>query len=55
MNIQIAYVSRNEDVWYVDLGASNHMTSQGEWFREMGYMDMPSYMETCDDPAHPFL
>ena len=23
------------DVWYVDLGASNHMTSHGEWFGEM--------------------
>ena len=24
-----------ENVWYVDLGASNHMTGHGEWFKEM--------------------
>ena len=33
-------VSRNvskcsENVWYVDLGASNHMTSHGEWFKDL--------------------
>jgi len=27
--------SCKEDVWYVDSGASNHMTSHGEWFKEM--------------------
>ena len=24
-----------DDVWYVDSGASNHMTSHDEWFGEM--------------------
>ena len=26
---------RQDDVWYVDSGASSHMTSHGEWFGEM--------------------
>ena len=34
-NAMTADVHANEDVWYVDSGASNHMTSHGEWFREM--------------------
>jgi hypothetical protein len=24
----------DNNVWYVDSGASNHMTSHGEWFRD---------------------
>lgn len=28
------------DVWYVDFGASNHMTIHGEWFRESIWRDM---------------
>lgn len=24
-----------ENVWYVDSGASNHMSSHGEWFKDM--------------------
>ena len=32
MNID---VHASDSVWYVDSGASNHMTSHGEWFIEM--------------------
>ena len=31
MNTMIAENPTKDDVWYVDLGASNHMTSRGEW------------------------
>ena len=27
--------SNTKDVWFVDLGASNHMTSHQEWFRDL--------------------
>jgi hypothetical protein len=40
-NSMIRSVSNN-NVWYVDSGTSNHMTSHGEWF-----------METGDDTTHP--
>ncbi|MCO5604337.1 hypothetical protein L7F22_058502 [Adiantum nelumboides] len=33
-------------------GASNHMTSHGEWFKEMKQLDGPSYVKTGDDLAH---
>ena len=32
---------RGDDVWYVDSGASNHMTSHVEWFRDMQSLDNP--------------
>ena len=53
MNAVTADVSTKDDVWYVDLGASNHMTSQGEWFRELKDPKTPGYVETGDDTAHP--
>ncbi|MCO5564511.1 hypothetical protein L7F22_018172 [Adiantum nelumboides] len=34
-------------------GASNHMTSHGEWFKEMRQLDGPSYVETGDGSTHP--
>ena len=46
-------VSQSSDVWYVDSGASNHMTSHGEWFGEMQKLQKPGYVETGDDSAHP--
>ena len=42
-----------DDVWYVDLGASNHMTTRGNWFKELDAMRTPSYVETGDDTVHP--
>ena len=38
-NSMSAYTSTSalnpEDVWFVDYGASDHMTSHKEWFREL--------------------
>ena len=42
-----------ENVWYVDSGASNHMTGHGEWFKEMQNLEQPGYVEIGDDTAHP--
>ena len=42
-----------DDIWYVDLGASNHMTSHGEWFKDMRNPEKPGYVETGDDTTHP--
>ncbi len=41
-NLLIKGVSDN-NVWYVDSGASNHMTSHGEWFRNKGFEDIKVY------------
>ena len=38
-----------EDVWFVDSGASNHMTSHKEWFLELREPERPGYVETGDD------
>ena len=36
MNSVVENVSNCGDtLWYVDLGALNHMTSHGKWFKEM--------------------
>ncbi len=35
-----------------DFGASNHMTSHGEWFRDT--RDLKTrFVKTCDDTTHP--
>ena len=44
---------RRDDVWYVDSGASNHMTSHAEWFNALRSPKKPRYVETGDDTAHP--
>ncbi|MCO5560206.1 hypothetical protein L7F22_013816 [Adiantum nelumboides] len=48
-----ANVHAGDSVWYVDSSASNHMTSHGEWFKEMKQLDGPGYVETGDNSAHP--
>ncbi|WP_139158356.1 DDE-type integrase/transposase/recombinase, partial [Enterobacter cloacae complex sp. GF14B] len=53
MNTMTAENSTQDDVWYVDSGASNHMTSRGEWFRDMRKPDVSGYVQTGDDTAHP--
>ena len=53
VNAMTADVHASEDVWYVGSGASNHMTSRGEWFRDMKELNAPGYVETGDDIAHP--
>jgi hypothetical protein len=37
----------------VDFGASNHMTSHGEWFRNTKDLKTPGFVETRDDTTHP--
>ncbi len=51
-NSMIGGVSDN-NVWYVDFGASNHMTSHGEWFRNTKELKTPGFVETGDDTTHP--
>jgi hypothetical protein len=47
LNIEATNVSRNADnVWYVDSGASNHMTYHGEWFRDVKNLEKLGYLET---------
>ena len=45
VNAMTADIHASEDVWYVDSGASNHMTSRGEWFRDMKELNAPGYVE----------
>ncbi len=47
-NLMIGGVSNN-NVWYVDFETSNHMTSHGEWFRDIKDLKTPRFMETRDD------
>ena len=42
-----------DDIWYVDLGASNHMTSHDEWFGELRDLENPGYVQIGDDSCHP--
>jgi hypothetical protein len=54
LNTVAANVSTNVDnVWYVDSGASNHMTHHGEWFRDVKNLEKPGYVEMGDDTTHP--
>ncbi len=43
----------DNNVWYVDFGASNHMISHGEWFRDTRDLKTPGFVKTCDDTTHP--
>jgi hypothetical protein len=43
----------DNNVWYVDSGASNHMTSHREWFRNTRDLKAPRFVETSDDTTHP--
>jgi hypothetical protein len=43
----------NNNVWYVDSRASNHMTSHGKWFRNPRVLKTPRFVKTCDDTTHP--
>ncbi len=51
-NSMIRGISDN-NVWYVDSGASNHMTSHGKWFRDTKDLKTPGFVETSDDTTHP--
>ena len=41
------------DVWYVDSGASNHMTCHKEWFSYLKKQMQPGVVATGDDTPHP--
>jgi hypothetical protein len=51
-NSMIGGVSNN-NVWYVDSRASNHMTGHGEWFRDAKNLKTLGFVETGDDTTHP--
>jgi len=51
-NSMIGGVSDN-NVWYVDFGASNHMTNNEKWFRDTKDLKTPSFVEIGDDTTHP--
>ena len=53
MNTMTAKNPTKNDVCSVDLGASNHMTSCGEWFRDMRKLEVSGFVQTRDDIAHP--
>jgi hypothetical protein len=44
----------DNNVWYVDSGVSNHMTSHGEWFRDTKDFKTLGFVETSDDTTHPW-
>ena len=44
-----------DNAWYVDLGASNHMTGHGEWFKEMQTLERPCFVENGNYTAHPIV
>jgi hypothetical protein len=43
----------DNNVWYVDSRASNHMNSHGEWFRDTRDLKTLGFVETSDDITHP--
>jgi len=51
-NSMIGGVSNN-NVWYVDSKALNHMISHGEWFRDTKDLKTLGFVETGDDTTHP--
>jgi len=42
----------DNNVWYVDSEASNHMTSHGEWFRDTKHLKTPGFVEIGDVTTH---
>ena len=43
---------KSDKVWYVDYGASNHMTSHEDWFSYLEKLEQPGVVETGDDTLH---
>ena len=42
-----------KNVWFVNLGASSHMTNHGEWFSDVRNLEKQGYVKTGDDTTHP--
>ena len=38
--------------YYVDSGASNHMTRHANWFESLKEPQIPGYVQTCDNTTH---
>ena len=49
----IAHDVDTKDVWYVDLGASNHMMHHKNWFNKLHTPKKPRFVEIGDDMLHP--
>ena len=47
--------SKSEEVWYVDSGASNHMTNHKEWFSFLEKPEKPGVVETGENTPHPIV
>ena len=45
--------SESDEVWYIDSGVSNDMTSHEEWFLYLEKPEQPRVVETGDDTTHP--
>ena len=44
--------SKLKEVWYIDSGASNHMTSHEKWFSYLEKPEQSEVVETGDDTPH---
>ena len=47
-----ASTSTSKEVWFIDSGALNHMTSHEEWFSYLHTPNRPGYVETINDITH---
>ena len=46
-------ISKPNEVWCVDSGASNHMMNHEEWFSHLEKQEQTRVVETIDDTSHP--
>ena len=51
-NSMKASTSNPNEVWYVDSGASKHMTTHKEWFSYLEKPEQPGVVKTGDDTPH---
>ena len=51
-NSMEASTSTQEKVWFVDSGASNHITNHEEWFESLKKLEKSRFMETRADTVH---
>ena len=48
----VVNTSKSNELWYVDSGASNHMTSHEEWFSYLEKPESRGVVEMGDDTPH---